>query len=152
MGFIRHLLKWQMTKSNLYPFPEISIDKCIMYLLCLKILFFKIILIKKATPVSCKNNWDTVRHLAYHHVSMFVRFPFPSPSYQSCWLDEQLWKGEREGLCVVSHRFLSSSDFQNENMFLIGNVSTILQLVVHKKIIHKHITRKSALQCILIWL
>ena len=38
---------------------------------------------------------------------------------------------KREGLCAISHRFLSSSNVKKEKLFLIGlSVSTILQLVV----------------------
>ena len=65
-------------------------------------------------------------------------FPPPSPLIKvvnsaipySKQFEEQLWKGEREGLCVVSHRFLSSSVFEKEKKFLIANVSKFLQLAV----------------------
>ena len=33
-------------------------------------------------------------------------------------------------MCIVSHRFVSSSVLKKEETFLIANVSTILQLVV----------------------
>ena len=92
----------------------------------------------KEATTSCTNTWDTVRHLAFNDVSMIFRISLQLPlssklltvQHHARNFEEQLWKGEKEGLCVVSLRFLSSTVIEKEKMFLIANVSTILQLVV----------------------
>ena len=90
------------------------------------------------TTTSCKNTWDTTRHLGCNNESLIFRVPSPLPPFSklvslqhyTLKSEQQLWMGERGEMCLISHRYFIGRDYKKEKRIFNESVSTFLQLVV----------------------